>query len=137
VYKKQWEKALTKKLQTGTPRLIYLCSSAIRCVDVIRTMRSLGPKVKIGKLFAKHLKLQDQLDFLKKNKISAAVGTPNRVLKLIQEGALNLDGLDFVLLDTSHKDKKEMHIFDLPEVAQEIKALFESGLKPGTKVIGF
>lgn len=106
-------------------------------MEVIRNLRSLGPKVKIGKLFAKHLKIQEQVEFLRNNKISAAVGTPSRVLKLIQEGALSLDGLDFILLDATHKDKKEMHIFDLPEVAQEVKALFETALKPETKIVGF
>ena len=135
MYKTHWEKALTKKLQPGTPRLIYLCSSAIRAVDVVRLFKTFK-SMKVAKLFAKHLKIQDQQSFLAKQKTAVAVGTPNRVLKLIQEGHLKLTGLDFILIDTSFKDKKEMHFFDLPDVAADTKSLFER-LPEGTKIIGY
>lgn len=83
VYKNQWRKALSKKLVPGTPRLIYLASSAIRAIQVIKLFKPLG-SFKIAKLFAKHIKMQDQIAFLKNQKSAVAVGTPNRVLKLIQ-----------------------------------------------------
>lgn len=136
MYKTHWEKALTKKLHPGTPRLIYLCSSAIRCVEVIRVLKTSFRAIKIAKCFAKHLKLSDQLQFLHKEKTAVAVGTPNRVLKLIQEGGLKLTGLDYFIVDTSFKDKKEMHFFDLAEVTVDMKALLDA-LPEGIKLVGF
>lgn len=49
-----------------------------------------GLKCKIAKLFAKHFKVQDQIDLLSKQYFPVAVGTPNRLSKLIELGALSL-----------------------------------------------
>ena len=35
-----------------------------------------------AKLFAKHMKLDDQIDFLQRRPVDIGVGTPNRILKL-------------------------------------------------------
>ena len=49
-----------------------------------------GLKCKIAKLFAKHFKVQDQIDLLSKQYFPVAVGTPNRLAKLVELGALSL-----------------------------------------------
>lgn len=51
---------------------------------------SIGLKCKIAKLFAKHFKVQDQVDLLSKQYFPVAVGTPNRLSKLVELGALSL-----------------------------------------------
>lgn len=72
-------------LPCGSPSVLVLTSSAIRAVTVTRLLRKVGNS-KICKLFAKHMKIKDQVDVLRKDKFPIAVGTPNRVLKLILDG---------------------------------------------------
>ena len=52
-----------------------------------------GLKCKIAKLFAKHFKVQDQIDLLSKQYFPVAVGTPNRLSKLVELGALSLSAV--------------------------------------------
>ncbi|KAI9106230.1 U3-containing 90S pre-ribosomal complex subunit-domain containing protein [Phlyctochytrium arcticum] len=107
----------TPKLPTGTPKVIILCSSAIRAVDVCRLVRKVG-ECRVGKLFAKHMKVKEQLELLRSHSYPIIVGTPNRVLKLIQDGndALRLTELEYVVADYSHRDSKQRNIYDIQEV---------------------
>ena len=41
---------------------------------------------KIAKLFAKHIKIQDAINFLKNMRTGIAVGTPARLKDLMQDG---------------------------------------------------
>ena len=42
----------------------------------------------VAKLFAKHIKLQDSIKFLKSNRTGIAVGTPQRLKALMDDGSL-------------------------------------------------
>ncbi|KAI8816673.1 U3-containing 90S pre-ribosomal complex subunit-domain containing protein [Fimicolochytrium jonesii] len=106
------------KIAVGSPAVIVLSASAIRAVNVARLMRKVG-ECKVAKLFAKHLKLKDQVDALSKDRFPIAVGTPNRVLKLIEDGALKLDDLKYVIADSTFKDQKQRGIFDVPELKMD------------------
>ncbi|KAI9140875.1 U3-containing 90S pre-ribosomal complex subunit-domain containing protein [Paraphysoderma sedebokerense] len=106
------------------PFILVLCSSAIRCMDVIRSLRTLHISAKIGKLFAKHMKIDEQVEFLKKNPVHIAVGTPNRVLKLMEKEAFSTNSLKLVLLDSTFKDSKQRTIFTLPECKQDLFNLY-------------
>lgn len=61
---------------------------------------------KIGKLFAKHIRLEEQEAALGARPMPVAVGTPNRLLKLADSGHLRLDRLKFIVLDV-HLDAKQ------------------------------
>lgn len=74
------------KVVPGKPRVILLCLSGIRCADVVREVRSVKGDSHVAKLFAKHMKAHEQAEFLAKNKVSIAVGTPARVGKLLADG---------------------------------------------------
>lgn len=81
---------LAKNLRKpGTPSIIILCLSGMRCADVIRTLKSgMGepkPPGEVGKLFAKHFKVQEQVEWLKANKAWVCVGTPGRIAKLLAD----------------------------------------------------
>lgn len=96
------------------PVVLVLTSSAIRAVDLIRyailsnqvtrtTIRTvelsfalhtqfvtraaseLQKQTKVAKLFAKHIKMEEQVVFLKNTLVNVAVGTPGRILKLLEE----------------------------------------------------
>jgi protein CMS1 len=85
----------------GTPRVIVLCLSGLRCADVVRDLRSIKGKGEVAKvsdlsvyrgpwltrqLFAKHMKVPEQVNYLHMTRVSIAVGTPARIAKLITEG---------------------------------------------------
>ena len=55
---------------------------------------------------------------------------------MIIDGSLSLSGLDYIIVDTTFRDKKELHFFDLADVAADTKALFTI-LEKETKIIGF
>jgi hypothetical protein len=73
----------------GAPTLLFLTGAALRVADVTRALRNktlLGEKgAGVAKLFAKHYKLEEHINYLKKTKIGSAVGTPGRVGKLLCE----------------------------------------------------
>ncbi|WVQ78674.1 hypothetical protein IAT38_000761 [Cryptococcus sp. DSM 104549] len=130
-----------RKLVNGTPQVIVLALSGLRCADVVRGVRDVKGKGEVAKLFAKHFKLADQIKYLEKTKTTIAVGTPARVGKLLAEGALNITKDTVLLLDVSHQDSKTRTILTLPEVRDELwksvfggsarKALLEGGARVG------
>ena len=61
---------------------------------------------KIMKLFAKHLKVEEQETMLSSTKAAIAVGTPNRLLKLAERGSLKLGRLRYIILDVQLDSKK-------------------------------
>jgi protein CMS1 len=53
----------------------------------IREVRKLQTKdATVAKLFAKHIKLQDSIKFLKSTRTGIAVGTPQRLKALMDDG---------------------------------------------------
>lgn len=67
-------------------RELTLNSDSKRCRDVKRY------KVKdidVAKLFAKHFKLAEHVEYLQKTKVGIAVGTPGRIGKLLEAGAFS------------------------------------------------
>lgn len=86
-------------------------------------------KCKIAKLFAKHLKANDQADSLTIAFHPIAVGTPARVKKLLEMDALSLEHTTHVILDME-KDKKNMTILELKDTAKEMVELLQYHLIP-------
>lgn len=79
-----------KSAEKGKPRVVIICSSAIRCTEMIRATKDLFAGCKVGKLFSKHFKVQEQVQFLRNNLIHIGIGTPNRLYKLDEEMSKNL-----------------------------------------------
>ena len=82
----------------------------------------------IGKLYAKHFKIHEQISALK-DKIAVAVGTPNRLNKLIQLNALSLKHTRLVVIDTK-KDSKNFTILTLKGVREDMYQ-FLHGMESG------
>ncbi|KAF9345774.1 hypothetical protein BGX26_002760 [Mortierella sp. AD094] len=106
-------------LPKGSPVVLIVSSSGIRAVDVVRALPLFAEAAKVGKLFAKHLKVSEQAYFLKNTCTHICVGTPNRIEKLIADGSLHLDRLELVLLDC-HKDAKKRTILDIQEIRVDL-----------------
>lgn len=70
-------------------------------------------KYRIGKLFAKHIKMKEQIDLLRKNSVPVAVGTPPRTLALLKETDL-LNEVACLIIDSA-KDVKTRTILHMTE----------------------
>eukprot|EP01018_Ginkgo_biloba_P014516 Gb_37210 [translate_table: standard] len=101
-------------VEPGSPAILVISSSAVRCVEVLRGLKTLTTKCHAAKLFAKHIKIEEQVSMLK-GRVNIAGGTPSRIKKLIDNDALGLSRLSVVLLDM-HKDAKGLTLFTLPQV---------------------
>lgn len=98
----------------GSPAVLIVCAGARRASDVINTL-SHTFHCMIGKLYAKHFKIQEQVDFLSQQCCPIAVGTPNRLSKLAEYGALHLEGTKLVLVDLQ-ADSKAFNMLTMHEV---------------------
>ncbi|GLI77157.1 protein cms1 [Penicillium ochrochloron] len=106
-------KASEKK---GTPHTLVISAAALRAADVVRALRAFQTKEAIvGKLFAKHIKLEEAKQFLERARTGIGAGTPARIADLIACGSLNLDELERIVIDGSHIDQKQRGIFDMKE----------------------
>ncbi|KAH9977206.1 U3-containing 90S pre-ribosomal complex subunit-domain containing protein [Lactifluus volemus] len=110
---------------SGAPTLLFLTGAALRGADVTRTLKNKmlqGDKGGgVAKLFAKHFKLEEHVEHLKKTKIGSAVGTPGRIGKLLCEtDALSVAALTHIVLDISHRDAKQRCLLDIPETRDDV-----------------
>ena len=103
--------------------VLILASSALRCIEIIKSLCNF--KLGFGrasKLFGKHLKVDQQIEYLKKGKFGIAVGTPSRVLTILQTESGLFPHLRFILID-GHRDVKLRSIFDIPETLKPLLLL--------------
>lgn len=138
-----WRKALLgKDPSPGRPRVLVVCGSALRAVDVCKQLGpTFAPKHKdlhVARLFAKHKKVDDQIHFLANFKCALAVGTPNRVLKLLETrltGAngpvapLDLSDLALIIFDLA-LDAKGFHVLSLKDTRQDVSRLYLDHVHP-------
>ncbi|KAF9318503.1 hypothetical protein BG003_011147 [Podila horticola] len=123
----------SKDLPKGAPVVLIVSASGVRCVDVIRSLPLFAEAAKVGKLFAKHLKVPEQVYFLENTATHICVGTPNRIDKLVADGALHLGRLELVLLDC-HRDAKRRTLLDIQEIRVDLfKMLGLEGLEERIK----
>ncbi|KAI4615422.1 uncharacterized protein J4E88_007796 [Alternaria novae-zelandiae] len=112
----------------GAPHTLVVTGSGMRAADVCRCLKSGLPtqgveKPSVAKLFAKHLKLADQVAHLSKSRIDYGVGTPDRLMALLQEGALSTANLKRVVVDVSYIDGKKRGILDMRELHEAVVRL--------------
>jgi U3-containing 90S pre-ribosomal complex subunit len=116
-------KEASKLVKPGNPKLLILSISATRCTEVLKQLNSLNAR--IAKLFAKHLSVDEQKEILKQS-IAFAVGTPARVMQLIQLGCLNLDGT-VVMIDLT-PDSKKFNILTSFDASEDFFTLYRECL---------
>jgi len=94
--------------------VIVVCRAANRCIEVAKALFQLGKSVRVGQLYSKHMKIGEQERQLRAAQMHIAVGTPERLRKLVDSGALSLSDLLLIVIDLS-KDVKGYHTLDLPD----------------------
>ncbi|GAA5990083.1 hypothetical protein JCM5350_001093 [Sporobolomyces pararoseus] len=111
----------------GSPRILVVSGAALRVADLCRQVKNFRVKLKddnlidVGKLFAKHFKLNEHAEYLDKTFVGIAVGTPNRIEKLLNEtDSLKLTHLSHLILDTTHLDQKKRSLMDLPDARGDL-----------------
>ncbi|KAK3330940.1 U3-containing 90S pre-ribosomal complex subunit-domain containing protein [Apodospora peruviana] len=124
----------------GSPHTIIVTGAGLRAANLVRSVRRFQKKESpVAKLFAKHFKLEEQVDFLKKHRTGIAVGTPQRLIDLIENDALPIGSLKRIVVDASHIDQKKRGIVDMRETTmplvqlltrQELKKRYTDPEKP-------
>ncbi|XP_048350425.1 protein CMSS1 isoform X2 [Sphaerodactylus townsendi] len=124
----KWAKLRKNHKEKKSVVMLIICSSALRCLELIKSMTAFKGEGKVMKLFAKHLKIQEQSKILEKDVIHVGVGTPGRIKVLIEQDSLSLAGLKYVILDWNWRDQKLRRLVDIPEIRKESIDLLEIGL---------
>ncbi|KAI1811666.1 U3-containing 90S pre-ribosomal complex subunit-domain containing protein [Poronia punctata] len=102
--------------ENGSPHTIVVAGAGLRAADIVRAMRKYQTKkITVGKLFAKHIKIEDAKKFLETHRTGVSVGTPVRLNDLVESGSLKLDKLERLVVDASHIDQKKRGIMDMKE----------------------
>lgn len=108
----------------GHPTILIICMSAIRATEIIKSISLKLHGCKIAKLFAKHIKLNEQVELLSKDYYPIAIGTPKRLSQLIEAKALYLNKTKLILVDIS-QDIKKFNILTLNDVKVEFYKLLD------------
>lgn len=100
----------------GSPHTLIVAGAGLRAADIVRAVRKFSGKDNaVAKLFAKHMKVEEQVTFLKNRKSGIGVGTPARLIELIENGALSLGNLQRLVVDASHVDQKKRGVMDMKD----------------------
>lgn len=123
--------------------VLIISSSAIRATELIRQLGTLRQDFGVGKCFAKHFKMEEQLKFFDSKCPSISIGTPNRLSKLFASGHkyFRMDSVQICIIDT-HRDLKQRNIFEIPETCSDLLEFYTSNILPvlktgNTKLIFF
>ncbi|CAM9242100.1 unnamed protein product [Chrysoparadoxa australica] len=111
----------------GSPPVIVVCSGARRCMEVIKALATF--RCSVLKLFAKHMNVEEQAKMLRKSKFSLAVGTPGRIKRLAETGALSLKATQLLVLDLE-KNVKGFSVLDIKGVAEDLCGMLADYVKP-------
>ena len=114
---KRKKKLSQSAAETGSPHTLVITGAGLRAADLTRALRKFETKdSKVAKLFAKHIKLKEAIEAAKKTKMGIGVGTPQRVMDLLEDGALKVKGLERIVVDASHIDQKKRGVLDMKEI---------------------
>ncbi|KJY01903.1 hypothetical protein TI39_contig273g00002 [Zymoseptoria brevis] len=117
--KKRGEKGRTlcdAPREHGAPHTLIIAGAGLRAADITRELRTFQTKdAMVAKLFAKHIKLKEAVELVAKTRMNIGVGTPQRVIDLMENGALSVKNLERIVVDASHIDQKKRGIMDMKE----------------------
>ncbi|KAJ2664932.1 Protein cms1 [Coemansia sp. RSA 1200] len=118
------------KITYGAPQVLVICSSALRVVDLVKRLRPLTTRT-VLKLFSRHVKLVAHKKLLNSSPIDIAVGTPNRIHKLLADGDLKPSRLRLVVIDC-WQDEKMRVVVDMDDTRADLFAIWRDILLPAS-----
>uniref|UniRef100_A0A3B4XCN6 Cms1 ribosomal small subunit homolog n=1 Tax=Seriola lalandi dorsalis TaxID=1841481 RepID=A0A3B4XCN6_SERLL len=89
----KWAKIQKQHTGKSSVVLLIVCSSALRAIELIKQLTTFKGEAKAVKLFAKHIKIEEQVKLLQKGVTHIGVGTPGRISALIEKGKCGQDSL--------------------------------------------
>lgn len=107
----------------GSPFIMVVTRSALRAVQLVKFLMPFRKFAHIGTLFAKHKQIENQMKFLSEWHCKLAIGTPNRMLALAENGALRFDLLSHLIIDMD-RDIKSLSILDLKDCQGDFYNLY-------------
>ncbi|KAJ1847022.1 cms1 ribosomal small subunit [Coemansia sp. RSA 2703] len=120
------------KIMLGAPQVLVICSSALRVIELLKVLRPLSsPKRPVLKLFSRHVKLEEHKKLLAKSPVDIAVGTPNRVLKLLSDKDLKVNRLKLVIIDCWQDDKMRV-VVDMDDTRKDLFSIWRDELLPAS-----
>lgn len=110
-----------------TPIVLVLTSSAYRICDMGSVMKDFGG---ISLFFARHQPLPAMVNQIRRGSLlydscRVAIGSPGRILKLIESNCFNLHLLTTVILDVGYIDKKNRTPFEYDDIRADLLTLYE------------
>ncbi|XP_062389554.1 protein CMSS1 [Sardina pilchardus] len=124
----KWAKLQKRHTLKRSLVIIIACSSALRVLELIKQLVVFKGEAKVLKLFARHIKVEKQIQLLNNTVAHIGVGTPARITELIQKDGLSLEALKYVVLDWNWRDQKCRRMVDIPEVKGEVLKMLEAGI---------
>ena len=126
-----WNQDRTDLTQKGSPLLLLISSSAVRALEMARDARqALGEDCTVAKLFAKHMKVDKQQQFLSAHVCHIATGTPERLLQLVNKFDYLSTSLKLVVLDWQRKDLKQRTLIEISENRKPLATLLREFIIP-------
>ncbi|KAK6371371.1 Protein cms1 [Exophiala oligosperma] len=108
----------------AAPHTLVIAPSGIRAADLYRELRVFNSEQsKVAKFIAKHMKLQENVEYMQKNKVGIVIGTPARIMDVIAAGAIKPGSVRRIVVDGSYCDEKKRNIFGMRELFQPLQAL--------------
>ncbi|KAJ3005580.1 UNVERIFIED_CONTAM: cms1 ribosomal small subunit [Siphonaria sp. JEL0065] len=98
-------------------QILIVTPSAERAIAIIPVLKPIG---KVGKVFARHMKLEEQIKAQELHQFKVSVGAASRIVKLVEAGAIPAEKVGFVILDGTSMDKKERCLFSIPELKADL-----------------
>ncbi|KAM9804885.1 protein CMSS1 [Neosynchiropus ocellatus] len=124
----KWSKIQKLHTEKSSVVLLVVCSSALRTIQLIKLLTAFRGEAKVLKLFAKHIKVEEQVKLLQRSVTHVAVGTPGRISALVEREGLSLSALRYLVLDWNWRDQKLRRLVDIPEVKLDLLKLLDSGV---------
>ncbi|KAJ7415634.1 cms1 ribosomal small subunit [Willisornis vidua] len=81
----KWAKLRRNHKEKKSVVMLVICSSALRSLELIKSMTAFKGDCRVLKLFAKHIKIKEQMNMLEKGVFHIGVGTPGRVKALVDQ----------------------------------------------------
>uniref|UniRef100_A0A669QSC7 Cms1 ribosomal small subunit homolog n=1 Tax=Phasianus colchicus TaxID=9054 RepID=A0A669QSC7_PHACC len=121
----KWAKFRKNHEEKKSVVMLVICSSALRSLELIKSMTAFKGDCRVLKLFAKHIKIKEQMNMLEKGVFHIGVGTPGRIKALVEQDGLCLNSTKYIILDWNWRDQKLRRMMDIPEIKKETIDLLE------------
>ncbi|KAM6418416.1 protein CMSS1 isoform 2-T2 [Pluvialis apricaria] len=136
----KWAKLRKNHKEKKSVVMLVICSSALRSLELIKSTTAFKGDCRVLKLFAKHIKIKEQMNMLEKGVFHIGVGTPGRVKALVEQDGLCLNSTKYIILDWNWRDQKLRRMMDIPEIKKETIDLLEMSIiklcREGTMKLG-